>query len=85
MRLYALGIRIASARNPKAKEWIDGRKILFEELQNKINPGDKIIWFHCASAGEFEQGKPVIEELKKFGGEVKNYTFTKHGLSTWCV
>jgi 3-deoxy-D-manno-octulosonic-acid transferase len=59
-----LGIRIASAWNPKAKEWITGRKNLFEELQNKIGPGDKIIWFHCASAGEFEQGKPVIEELK---------------------
>jgi 3-deoxy-D-manno-octulosonic-acid transferase len=59
-----LGIRIASAWNPKAKEWINGRKNLFEELQKKIKPRDKVIWFHCASAGEFEQGKPVIEELK---------------------
>lgn len=65
IRLYALGIRIASSWNPKAKEWINGRKNLFEDLQAKITPGDKIIWFHCASAGEFEQGKPVIEELKR--------------------
>lgn len=65
IRLYALGIRIASLWNPKAKEWVNGRKNLFEELEQKINPGDKVVWFHCASAGEFEQGKPVIEELKK--------------------
>jgi 3-deoxy-D-manno-octulosonic-acid transferase len=65
IRLYVLGIRIVSSWNPKAKEWVDGRKNLFEELEKKINPGDKIAWFHCASAGEFEQGKPVIEEFKK--------------------
>jgi 3-deoxy-D-manno-octulosonic-acid transferase len=65
IRLYGFGIQIASLWNLKAKEWTRGRKNLFEELQNKINAGDKIIWFHCASAGEFEQGKPVIEELKK--------------------
>jgi len=60
-----LGIRVASLWNSKAKEWINGRKFLFDELEKKINHNDKIIWFHCASAGEFEQGKPVIEELKK--------------------
>jgi 3-deoxy-D-manno-octulosonic-acid transferase len=64
VRLYISGIRIVSNWNPKAKEWINGRKNLFEDLQKKITPSDKIIWFHCASAGEFEQGKPVIEELK---------------------
>jgi 3-deoxy-D-manno-octulosonic-acid transferase len=65
IRLYVLGIHIASTWNPKAKEWVDGRKNLFEELQGKICADEKLIWFHCASAGEFEQGKPVIEELKK--------------------
>lgn len=64
VRLYVFGIRVASSWNPKAKEWINGRKNLFKELEQKINPGDRIVWFHCASAGEFEQGKPVIEELK---------------------
>lgn len=66
VRLYVFGIRIASVWNPKAEEWIEGRKNLFEELRQKIKTGDKIIWFHCASAGEFEQGKPVIEELKRY-------------------
>jgi 3-deoxy-D-manno-octulosonic-acid transferase len=63
--LYVSGIRISSLWNPKAKEWISGRKNLFEELKSKINIGDRIIWFHCASAGEFEQGKPLIEDMKR--------------------
>jgi len=65
IRLYVSGIRIASLGNQKAKEWIEGRKNWFEVLNKKINPDEKIVWFHCASAGEFEQGKPVIEELKR--------------------
>ena len=55
---------MASLWNPKAKEWTNGRADLFEELKKKTVPDNKTIWFHCASAGEFEQGKPVIEELK---------------------
>lgn len=65
IRLYIFGIRVASSWNPKAKEWIKGRKNLFGELKLKIRDNDKTIWFHCASAGEFEQGKPLIEEIKK--------------------
>ena len=65
IRLYILGIRVASLWNPKAKQWVNGRKNLFEELEKKIERGNKLVWLHCASAGEFEQGKPIIEELKK--------------------
>lgn len=65
IRLYVLGIRLASLWNQKAKQWVTGRKNLFEELKQKIDPKSKTIWFHCASAGEFEQGKPLIEEIKK--------------------
>jgi 3-deoxy-D-manno-octulosonic-acid transferase len=65
IRLYILGIRITSLWNPKAKQWVNGRKNLFEQLKQKISAGDKLVWFHCASAGEFEQGKPVIEQIKK--------------------
>jgi 3-deoxy-D-manno-octulosonic-acid transferase len=65
IRLYVLGIRLASLWNAKAKQWINGREKLFEKLEKKINNSDKLVWFHCASAGEFEQGKPVIEVLKK--------------------
>lgn len=65
IRLYVLGIRIASIRNQKAGEWVAGRKNLLEELSSKITQSDRTIWFHCASAGELEQGKPLIEECKK--------------------
>ena len=66
LRVYVFCIQFASSWNPKAKQWVQGRKDLFEQLQKNIHPDDKIIWFHCASAGEFEQGKPVIEELKNY-------------------
>lgn len=62
--LYFGAIKIASFFNPKAKLWIDGRATVFDEL-NKINLTNNIYWFHCASLGELEQGKPVIEKLKK--------------------
>lgn len=42
-----------------------GRENLFPDLEKSISQGDKIIWFHCSSIGEFEQGKPVIDSLQK--------------------
>jgi 3-deoxy-D-manno-octulosonic-acid transferase len=70
--LYLLGIRVfyilvafASLFNPKAKLWIKGRKKIFKELSKRILPDDKIAWFHCASLGEFEQGRPVIESFRQ--------------------
>jgi 3-deoxy-D-manno-octulosonic-acid transferase len=70
--LYLLGIRIfqllvllASPFNSKAKLWLQGRKRIFKSLQKNIEPGDKIFWIHCASLGEFEQGRPLIESIKK--------------------
>ena len=58
---------MASLFNAKAKKWVKGRKRIFEKLQQAIPPGEKIIWMHCASLGEFEQGRPVIEKLKAQG------------------
>jgi len=55
IRLYALAIRLASFWRPKAKQWVDGRKNLFEELEKKINSGDKIIWFHSGMSAEFRE------------------------------
>ena len=70
MFLYRAGIGIASLWNNKAKLWIEGRKNIFEQLTSKFNPdsyqdqNSKLIWFHCSSLGEFEQGRPVLEKLK---------------------
>lgn len=46
---------------------MQGRKNIFEKLQEVIPQGEQIIWMHCASLGEFEQGRPVIEKLKAAG------------------
>ena len=51
--------------NPKAKLWIQGRKNWEEKIATVLsNAGKKRIWFHCASVGEFEQGRSLIEKIK---------------------
>jgi 3-deoxy-D-manno-octulosonic-acid transferase len=62
---YYLLIRISSLRNKKAQKWINGRRDIFKKLQEKIVPGEPLLWFHASSLGEFEQGRPVIESIKK--------------------
>lgn len=64
VRFYLFSIRIASLFKPKAKHWIEGRKNWVKNLKSIINRSDRYIWVHCASLGEFEQGRPVIEKLK---------------------
>jgi 3-deoxy-D-manno-octulosonic-acid transferase len=63
IKLFRAGVGIASVWKPKARSWIEGRKNLFPHLQQHIRPGDQTIWFHCASAGELEQGKSLIEAV----------------------
>jgi 3-deoxy-D-manno-octulosonic-acid transferase len=58
---------VAALFNAKAKKWVQGRRDIFERLEQTIPSGKKIIWIHCASLGEFEQGKPIIEKLKAQG------------------
>ena len=65
--LYGAGIRIASFTNKKARLWLAGRKNIFAEIKEwrDQTDGAKIVWMHCASLGEFEQGRPVIEKIKE--------------------
>jgi 3-deoxy-D-manno-octulosonic-acid transferase len=67
--LYRFGIWIASFFNMKARLWLQGRQNLFKNIENqwfiKKNRTHKIIWMHVASLGEFEQGRPLMELLKK--------------------
>jgi len=67
--LYGMSIRIASAFNPKARLWVKGRRGIFKQLKKWVKEGDKqwkgTAWFHCASLGEFEQGRPVIERFRE--------------------
>lgn len=58
-------IKIIAFFSPKMALFVNGRKAIFKTLEEKILPNDKTIWFHAASLGEYEQGLPVIEEIKK--------------------
>ena len=62
--LYVVTIRISSLYNLKAKKWVKGRENIFSELESVVKNQKNIVWFHCASLGEFEQGKPIIEAYK---------------------
>jgi len=50
---------------PKAKLWIEGRKQIFQHIEKALKPNEQRIWIHCASVGEFEQARPIIESIKK--------------------
>jgi len=63
--IYGCIIRLAALFNQKAKSWVEGRKDLLNTAPINHNKKLKINWFHCASLGEFEQGRPLIEEFKK--------------------
>ena len=71
MYLYEKAVGIAALRNPKARQWSDGRRGIFERLKESIKPGERIIWVHAASLGEFEQGRPIIERLKEQRPDIK--------------
>lgn len=71
IRFYFLLVLLASTFNRKAKLWIGGRKRYWTRLKEQIDPSSKIIWFHCSSLGEFEQGRPLIEAFKQKMPEVK--------------
>jgi 3-deoxy-D-manno-octulosonic-acid transferase len=63
---YYLAINLASLFSAKAKLWINGRKHIFSKIELALHSNSSpLIWFHCASLGEFEQGRPLIEKIKK--------------------
>lgn len=64
--LYPKIAWLISGTNAKAKSWINGRKDLFDRLSAAfLNNQSPVIWVHCSSLGEFEQGRPLIETFKK--------------------
>lgn len=73
-RTYFLAIKLAAVFSEKAAKMIKGRRNLFTLLRQNIDENSQYIWFHCASLGEFEQGRPLIEEIKKkIESETLNY------------
>ena len=74
--LYRTAIGVSSLWNPKAKKWLTGRKDIFKKIQSEIlslpgSDSSKIIWIHCSSLGEFEQGKPIMEKIRAQGYQHK--------------
>ncbi len=69
IRLYGLLIHIASPFNSKAKLWVDGRKNIFQKIKSELSSlptsQPELFWFHCSSLGEFEQGRPLMESIKR--------------------
>lgn len=79
LRFYNIGIRAyhfailgASLFNPKAKKWLAGRKDLLREAEHKLKGfAGETLWVHCASLGEFEMARPVMEKLRTMQPELR--------------
>lgn len=65
IRIYFVAIKVASMFNTNAKKWLVGRENWEVELSEKLHHVSKSIWIHCASLGEFEQGRSIIERIRK--------------------
>jgi 3-deoxy-D-manno-octulosonic-acid transferase len=65
IKIYPLAAALLSPFNNKAALWLTGRKNIFKKIQTSVSADvSKKIWMHCASLGEFEQGRPVLEKFK---------------------
>lgn len=62
--LYPVAARVLSLSNEKARKWVQGRKNVFDKISANTPDGAKVVWVHCASLGEFEQGRPLIEAIR---------------------
>ena len=69
--LYLLGVAIYSRFNEKVRKMWHGEREAFRILKEKVDPEAQYVWFHAASLGEFEQGRPLMEQLRKDHPEYK--------------
>ncbi len=69
--MYLLGVAIYSCFNEKVRKMWRGEREAFKILREKVDPNAKYVWFHAASLGEFEQGRPLMEQLRKDHPEYK--------------
>lgn len=69
--LYTLGVAVMSLFNDKVKKMWRGEREAFRVLRNSVDPGSRYVWFHAASLGEFEQGRPIMERLRREHPELK--------------
>ena len=69
--LYLLGVAVCSRFSEKVRKMWRGEREAFRILREKVDPNAKYVWFHAASLGEFEQGRPLMEQLRKDHPEYK--------------
>jgi len=69
--LYLLGVAVYSLFNEKVKKMWRGEREAFSILKEKVDPQARYVWFHAASLGEFEQGRPIMEQLRRNHPELK--------------
>ena len=69
--MYLLGVAIYSRFNEKVRKMWRGEREAFSILREKVDPQAKYVWFHAASLGEFEQGRPLMEQLRREHPEYK--------------
>ena len=69
--LYLIGVAIASLFNEKVRKMWRGERDAIRMLKEKIDPEAQYVWFHAASLGEFEQGRPIMEQLRREHPEYK--------------
>ena len=69
--IYQLGVMIASLFNEKVRKMWQGECEVIRILKEKVDPNAQYVWFHAASLGEFEQGRPLMEQLRKEHPEYK--------------
>ena len=69
--LYLLGVAVTSLFKDKVRKMWLGERAAFDVLREKIDPAERYVWFHAASLGEFEQGRPLMERLRREHPELK--------------
>ena len=69
--LYGLGVFIYSLFNEKVRKMWRGEHESFRIIRERLDPNAKYIWFHAASLGEFEQGRPLMERIRAIHPEYK--------------
>ena len=68
---YCLAVRIVAMFNRKVRLMWQGEQVAFDKIEGSVSDGDRVVWVHAASLGEFEQGRPLIERLKRENPEYK--------------
>ena len=68
---YALGVRVAALFNRKVRLMWQGGREAYAKIEAGLMTGDRVVWVHAASLGEFEQGRPLIEKIRRENPEYK--------------